>query len=286
MLDMQRVLSKVLTSDDFRQIFLTDPNQACRDYNLTPKELESLKALNVERMSSYAIILRDGRIGLALKAFPVTQTLLPEDFHKFTVRYTREYPPITLPGSGMYNEAMMLFHFIVRLIEEGELAHPHLRDALEYEKNLFAIGSRLDASLSAQAFASANAALPEEFTEARLGHLKPIKGEHAEVSSFNYNIIELIPYLSRRESHEFNEERTYILFHKVPEQPGVKISKVNKATHDLIKLCTSEHTVSGIISELASLSGITSVDGKAELASRGLKMFKLLIKANVIKFIE
>lgn len=283
-LEMQRVLTRVFTSEEFRQSFLADAEAACGAYDLTARELKSLKALDGERVGNYALILREVRFELALRAFPLTQSLLPDDFHKFAGRYVREYPPTTTTGAAMFREATTLYRFVLKLAEEGELNVPYLRDVMKYEKNLFSVGNRLEASLSANACSEANAVLPPDFTERAIGHLRPLKGAHVETGSFGYDVLALISQLSRGEEPRLSEERTYVLFHKVPGDQGVKVSKINAATRDLIGLCDGTRATAEVISELAARREVTSAEGRAELSCRCLKMFRALADANVIGF--
>jgi hypothetical protein len=285
MIEMQRLLSRILTDADFRQVFVNDPQEACGAYVLTSKEADSLKAIDRVRMESYALMLRDGRVGLGLKAFPVTSRLLPPDFHNFSVRYVSEYPPVPGPGAPMLLEAMTLYRFIAGLVAEGSLDVPYLREVLEYEKNLFLIGNDLEIAALANACAAANACLPEDLTEDEVRHLKPCSDGHVLVSRFGLNVIELLSHLSKGRTPEAcPEEETYILFLKIPHHAGVSISRLNKVTANLLGLCSGERTTAELLAELASDAGITSDAGKAELAVRCVGMLKQLVKSNIITF--
>lgn len=287
MIEMQRVLSKVLTDDDFRQAFADDAQEACGAYTLTAKELGSLKAIDKVRMESYSTLLREGRIGFGLKAFPVTARMLQPVFRRFIPRYVREYPPLPTTGSPLLFEAMSLYRFIARLIGEGSLDVQHLSDVLEYEKTLYFIGNDPKVAARANACAEENSRLPVELAEdVTVRHLKPLKGDHAEVSRFSLNVIELLPLLDAGQAPEVSppEEETYVLFLKTPHQPGVNISRINKATANLINLCDGRHTTAELIEELAGEAGLESDAGRSEQARRCVGLLSRLLKSNVISF--
>lgn len=285
MIEMQRLLSRVLTDADFRQAFVDDPQEACGAYVLTSKEVDSLKAIDRVRMESYALMLRDGRVGLGLKAFPVTSRMLPPDFHNFAARYVREFPPVPGAGAPMLLEAMTLYRFIARLVAEGSLDVPYLGDVLEYEKNLFLLGNDLELAELANACAAENARPPEDFTEVGLRHLRPCKGGHVQVGHFRIDIVELLSRLSNGLKPEAcPEEETHILFLKIPHHAGISVSRLNKVTANLIGLCDGERTTAELLAELASNLGIASDAGNAELAVRCVGMLKQLVKSNAITF--
>src|SRR3989442_1368662 len=95
-------------------------------------------------------MLRVHRVGLALKAFPVTNYLLgPTFIATYGERYCAQFPPTVASTSPLLHEALMLGMFIRSLTSDRELQQPHLHSIFEYEYALFVLGN--DASIAEHA---------------------------------------------------------------------------------------------------------------------------------------
>src|SRR5262245_4782747 len=218
LLNMQRLLGKILTDEQLRDTFLKEPERVFDEYELTPREMESLRKLDAERLTFYASALKRRRIVVGLRAFPLTKFLISNELNQFVTTYCQEFPPTADGAAYMLDEYMGFYQFLVRLIADGKLSSNYLEDVLEYEKNLFFIGNNVDASRSASEFARANRMLPDDFTMDLIWNLKPITGPHVEASSFTYDVIALGSHLSNRELPDLAPKTTYLLFSKIPNE--------------------------------------------------------------------
>ncbi|MCA1568640.1 MAG: Os1348 family NHLP clan protein [Acidobacteria bacterium] len=283
-LEMQRLLGKVLTNEDLRNAFLRDPHSVCQTYELTPRERESLSLIDANRFKIYAASLQEGRVSLALVAFPLTKLVLSEEGGPLVARYCKENPPLPVSSSPMFNEAMVFYSFLNKLVATGEMKSKYLRDVLEYEKNLFFIGNDVETSRSSSDFARLNREIIDNLTDEVMLDSKPIKGAHAEVVSFDYDVIELAALLAKQEMPDLETKHTYLLFSKVPNEVGIKTSKINKSTMRLILMCDGTRKTEAILSELARDNGTESKDVVARLTSACLPILRQLCKSSVITF--
>jgi hypothetical protein len=246
--------------------------------------MESLRKLDADRLNFYTSGLKRRRIEIALKAFPLTKFLVSDEINQFVAAYCQQFPPTLDSAVPALREHIRFYQFLVRLIADGKLQSKYLKDILEYEKNLFFIGNSVEASRSASEFARANRSLPDDFTMDLIWNLKPSRGVHVEASSFTYDVIELASYLSGREVPELAPKATYLLFSKIPNELGVKTSKINKATLDLISLCDGARATGAVLSKLAGANDSEIERHGAELAATCLPIFRQLCKFAVITF--
>jgi hypothetical protein len=282
--NMQRLLGKILTDEQLRNNFLKDPKRVFDGYELTQREMESLRNLDAERLIFYTSGINRHRIDVAFKAFPLTKFLVSDEIKQFVATYCQEFPPTLDSAVPALREHIRFHQFLVRLIADGKLRSKYLEDILEYEKNLFFIGNSVEASHSASEFARANRMLPGDFTMDLIWNLKPAGGVHVEASSFTYDVIELASYLSGREVPELGPKATHLLFSKIPNELGVRTSKINKATLDLISFCDGARTTGAVLSKLACANDSEIERGGAELAATCLPIFRQLCKFAVITF--
>jgi|SRR5262245_31010669 len=281
---MQSLLGRILIDDQLRNAFFKDPERVFDGYELTHREMESLRKLDADRLNFYASGLKRRRIDIALKAFPLTKFLASDEINQFVATYCQEFPPTLDSAAHALREHIGFYQFLVRLIADGKLRSKYLADILEYEKNLFFIGNGVEASRSASEFARANRMLPDDFTMELIWNLKPTRGAHAEASSFTYDVIELASYLSGREVPDLAPKTTYLLFSKIPDALGVRTSKINKATLDLVSLCDGARTTGAVLSKLAGANDLETGGDGAKLAAACLPIFRQLCKFAVITF--
>ena len=284
LLNMQNLLGRILIDDQLRNAFFKDPERIFGGYELTQREMESLRNLDADRLDFYTSGLKRRRIDIALKAFPLTKLLVSDEIKRFVAMYCHEFTPTLDSAAPALREHIGFYQFLVRLIADGKLQSKYLKDILEYEKNLFFIGNGMEASSDASEFARANRILPDDFTMDLVWNLKPTRGAHVEASSFTYDVIEVASYLRGREVPDLSPKTTYLLFSKIPNELGVRTSKINKATLDLFSLCDGARTTGAIISKLAGANDLEMERDGAKLAGTCLPIFRQLCKFAVITF--
>ncbi len=275
-LQMQRVLSKLVTDDNFLATFTREPARACRDFDLRPAELEALKKIDRVRLTHYSHMLHVSRVALALKAFPVTRSLLPHDFFEnFVATYCQEVSPVPRAASAMFLEAVELAAFLLRKIEEGQVQVRYLHDALLYERNLFFLNNSPDIAILAREYAQRGAALLALHESDRL--LMTVQlGDHAIVSEFEHDPQLLIPELARRAIPDLQPQKRSLLFLKVAGQIGVSINAINSGTARLLQLANGTRTLQEIIGELSG------GDPAAQFEQRCHAIVEKLLRGGVI----
>jgi len=284
LLGMQRVISRILTDKQFRTAFTDDPQGVISAYELTPKEIRSVKALDLKAASSYARLLAEGRVGLALNAFPLSRILLLPDIHRYIDEYCQENPPTPATLSPMFFESMIFYAFILKVIERGDPVSPYLRDVIEYEKNLFYIANSVEASASASRFAADNQKWGGGLSLEAVGPLKPVKGEHAQVVRFRYKVTELLPLIERQEVPTVGEDPMDLLFFKRPLHVGVKTCKINCSTRELLESCDGSRTTNTIIVDLWRTAGATTNAARDCIAAGVIRILDYLQASAVIRF--
>lgn len=282
--NMQSLLGRILTDEQLRNAFFKSPERVFDGYELTQREMESLRKLDAHRLSFYTSDLKRRRIDIALKAFPMTKFLVSDEINQFVAAYCQQFPPTLDSAVPALREQIRFYQFLLQLIADGKLRSKYLEDILEYEKNLFFIGNSVEASRSASEFARANRSLPDDFTMELIWNLKPTRGAHVEASSFTYDVIELVSYLSGREVPELAPKATYLLFSKIPNELGVRTSKINRATLDLVLLCDGARTTGAILSKLVGANDLEMERDGATLAATCLPIVRRLCKFAVITF--
>ena len=282
--NMQSLLSAILTDEQLRDVFLTNPERVFDRYELSSREMESLRKLDAERMVFYASALKLRRTDIAFKAFPMTKFLVSDEIGQFTAAYCQEFPPAIDSANPVLREYIEFYEYLARLAADGKLRSKYVSDILEYEKTIFLLGNRVEASRSASEFAQANGLLPDDFTMDLIWNLKPTTGVHVEAAVFTYDVIELASHLGNLEEPDMAPKMTYLLFSKTPDELGVKKSRVNKATLDLVSLCDGTLTTRAILAKLADVDDLEIERDGAKLAATCLPIFKQLCSLAVISF--
>jgi hypothetical protein len=121
LLDMQRVLSRILTDKGFQRSFIRGDEPRPGTYRLTDRELGSLRGLRWDRVGLHADLLALGRLELALRPLPLTSLLLHEQLHRQLDRFCTDYPPVPQAVSALYLEATRMGQFCLGLLREGVL---------------------------------------------------------------------------------------------------------------------------------------------------------------------
>jgi hypothetical protein len=251
LLDMQRVLSRILTDKDFQQAFILGDEPRAATYELTERELRSLRDLRWDRVGLHTDLLAHGRLELALKALPLTGLVLHEQLHGQLDRFCTEYPPIPQPASQMYLEGSRLCDFAIRLLDEGVLEPGWVADVIAYERILLNLVTSAEAAASADRVAELNAA-QAGWPPADLPDLVPVTGPHVTIASFGYPLPDLIARLEEGDlpaSVLPLEEPLFLLFYKRSRGP-VQIVKVNAPTMALAEACGTGTTVAGVLDRL------------------------------------
>jgi hypothetical protein len=247
LLEVQRTLSRILTDKAFRTAFQTDPAAAAAGYALDAAELASLAALPWRRMGTQADMLAHNRLGLALKAFPLTGRLLYEPVHQRLDEFCAEYPPTPVHGNAMLAEADRLLAFTQRLLAEDRLDPPWLGDMLRYELTT--------TRLAVTAAAPSAGAAPPDLAGADLASLVPVVGSSAVVLSFEYDVVDLVARLAGGgipDDARPARPPQRLLFAKQPGTGAVRQFTVNAATVSLIGLCDQCTTVDVLLDRLAA----------------------------------
>jgi hypothetical protein len=248
LLDMQRVFSRILTDRDFHLAFAAGDESVCAPYDLTERELRSLRGLRWDRVTAHAHLLTHGRLDMGFMALPLTQRLVQDQMHAVLDRFCREFPPVPQAANTPLVEGTRLCEFIGRLVATGELRPAYVADVAEYERNAMVLSTSPEAADSAAAVAASN-----EWIGGWAGELTesvPFAGPHVRVAAFRYPLVELLPLLDKGETPTdvYPAERPLlILFHKVPGIHQVQTIKINSASAELLELCDGERTCREIV---------------------------------------
>jgi hypothetical protein len=255
LLDMQRVFSRILTDKEFQRSFSKGEEPASATYQLTERELESLRGLRWDRVGLHAELLAHSRLELALKALPLTSLLLGKQLHEQLDRFCAEYPPTPQAASAVLVEATRLCDFASKLIGEGVLKPAWAADVIRYERILVALATSFEAAASAIRVTELNA--EEGWPPSSPGDLVPVTGPHAEVAWFSYPLPDLLPVLQDGgvpDDVRPLERPLLILFHKSPRGP-VQVVRINEATAVLIESCDGDRTIAGVAERLSCWFG-------------------------------
>jgi hypothetical protein len=253
LLDMQRVLSRILTDKAFQRSFIDGDEPDPAAYRLTGRELRSLRDLRWDRVDLHTDLLAHGRLELALKSLPLTRLLLREQLYEHLDRFCAEYPPTPEAASHGWTEGSRLCDFATELISEGRLRPYWAADVVRYERILLALATSAEAAASAIRTAELN----EEHPGRPSAHLVPVIGPHAEVAAFDHPLVDLIPVL--QDGHPPTvvhrlERPLLLLFYKAPRGP-VRIVRINEPTAALIDFCDGEQTIAGVTDLLGARFG-------------------------------
>jgi hypothetical protein len=255
LLDMQRVLSRILTDKAFQRSFIEGDEPDPAAYRLTGRELSSLRDLRWDRVGRHAELLAHGRLELALKSLPLTRLLLRGQLYEHLDRFCAEYPPTPEAASHAWTEGSRLCDFATRLISEEILRPAWAADLVRYERILLALATSAEAAASAIRTSELNDAGQEPGWPS--AHLVAVTGPHAEVASFGYPLVDLIPML--QDGHPPTsvhrlERPLLLLFYKAPRGP-VRIVRINEPTAALINSCDGDQTVAGVTDLLSARFG-------------------------------
>jgi hypothetical protein len=260
LLDMQRVLSRILTDKTFQQSFIEGDEPDSATYQLTERELRSLRGLRWDRVGLHTDLLAHGRLELALKGLPLTALLLHEQLHGQLDRFCAEYPPVPQPAGHLYLEATRLCDFAVRLFGEGVLRPTWAVDVVSYERTMLTLAISAEVAASAATVAELNEEWSWQVLDwppEDLGDFIPVGGPHVTVVSFSFPLPDLLPMLDDGAvpaSVPQLEQPLLLLFGKVSRGP-VQMIKVNAAAAALAEACDGERTIAGVVDQLSRRFG-------------------------------
>jgi hypothetical protein len=257
LLDMQRVLSRILTDKAFQRSFIEGDEPDPAAYRLTGRELSSLRGLRWDRVGLHAELLAHGRLELALKSLPLTRLLLHGQLYEHLDRFCAEYPPTPEAASHAWTEGSRLCDFATKLISEEMLRPGWAADLVRYERILLALATSAEAAASAIRISELNDEQPGPEPGWPSAHLVPVTGPHAEVASFSYPLVDLIPMLQDGHppiSVHRLERPLLLLFYKAPRGP-VRIVRINEPTAALINSCDGDQTITGVTDLLGAQFG-------------------------------
>jgi hypothetical protein len=254
LLDMQRVFCRILTDKSFQLAFINGEEPASGRYQLTERELDSLRGLRWNRVGLHSDLLAHGRLELALKGLPLTSLLLHEQLHAQLDRFCAEYPPIPEPAGHLYLEAGRLSDFAVALLSEGVMRPWWAADLIAYERTMLTLALDPEVAESAATVAELN----EAPVTGDIGDLIPVAGAHVKVLSFSCPLPGLLPGLDEGivpESVPRLDEPLLVLFHKV-SRGAVRMIRVNAAAAALADGCDGNQTVTGVVDRLTRHFGL------------------------------
>jgi hypothetical protein len=243
LLDMQRTLSRILTDKEFRAAFQAEPAAAAAAYRLDAVELASLAALPWSRISVQADMLAHNRLGLALKAFPLSGPLLDGPVHERLAEFCAQFPPRPVAGSAMLVEAERLADFALHLLATGRLDPPWLGDVVRYELTTTRLGVTVTG-------------YPGVADPSALAGLVPVAGPGVAVLTFDYDVAALVAQLAAGtvpEGVRPADGPRRILF--VKQGGAVRQYAVNAATAQVIGLCDGHTTVDELVERVATETG-------------------------------
>lgn len=247
LLDMQRAFARLLTDRTFREKFHSDGLATLESYGLTEEETSGLANLPVGRLNRFTTMLQYNRVGLALRTCPVTASLLPTEFiHQTLNEYCQRFPPRPVPASPLANEARLFAQYLRELIEEGSVAIPYLREALDYEDALFQMGNSASAEYSAKEALKLSASFSDA-CRSRIHEVSFQVPEHVKAIHFRYNMDILMPHLQQRHIPDLDPESSWLLFVKAAQSRGVRLIKVSKNVFEVLTLCRDRKTYREIL---------------------------------------
>ena len=255
LLDMQRVFSRILTDKAFQQSFISGDVPSPAMYQLTGRELDTLRGLRWDRVGLQAEFLAHRRLELAFKALPLTGLLLHGQLHDQLDRFCAEHPPTPQAASPVSAEAIRLCEFAGKLLAEGTLRPAWAWDLIRYERCVLDLTVSSESAASAILIAELNA--DGGWPPADPDDLVPVAGPHAEIAQFSHPLPDLIKVL--RSGGLPDDVRPLdppllILFYKSARGP-VQVVRINEATAALIEACDGDRTIAGVAEQLSRTFG-------------------------------
>jgi hypothetical protein len=248
LLGMQRTLGRILTDASFRRAFQDGDPAPDVSAELTPGELERLRALRWDLVTRYAGRIANGRFETALEPMPRTRHLLQEQLRSCREQYCQEYPPLPRDEDLVLVELNRMSQFILGLFSEGILAPDYAREILIYEKTVAILRKGYAAWESATQVARLNAG-PGAQPSGDPSDLVPVSGPHAVVESFRYDLPGLVRRLDSGETPARADPLTQPLLLLFVKRPGAlhpQAVKVNELTAALLRAIDGRRTLSGI----------------------------------------
>lgn len=284
LLDMQRAFSRILTDQDFQRAFVAREEDALRTYELSDRELHSLRGLMWDRVATHTRNLAHGRLELALKTIPLTSRLLHGQLHRFLARFCAEYPPVPTGAGQASIESARLCEFILHLLDEGSLTPYWAKDIVTFEMTRWSLGDSQEAWDShVRTVALNHGPAPDDLA---MLSLVPVHGPHARLAEFRHDVVTLIPHIAAGEvpaAHPLDRPLR-ILFTKALGVPGAQAIKVNDATAALLSACDGRRTTAGVLDRVAEPLGRRRPAERAEMDLLALRALRKLRELNVIAF--
>jgi hypothetical protein len=269
MLDMQRVLTRILTDKGFQRDFIAR-SAPPEGYELTERELSSLRGLQWDRVSLDADLIAYQRLTLALHAAPLTSIVLGTQLRARIDRFCADYPPVPRPAGAMFLEGTRLCEFALSLLREGELEPSWAADVVTYERILLTLNRGMEAAESSLRTAVLNQASDQsnpggglDWPPPDLGDQVPMTGPHAEIACFAHAVPELVAAIKAGTVPDpvpALDRPLFLLFCRQPTGT-VNIAKVNAPTVALVEACDGQSTVTDIVSSLTRQFGAGMADG-------------------------
>jgi hypothetical protein len=246
LLDMQRVVGRILTDRVFREAFVAGGTWDEDDYDLSERELRNIRGLRFDRLSQHADGLEHGRLELGLKPLPLTEKLLHSQLREQLARFCREFPPLPESDSVVLVESSRMARFLQRLGSEGSLDPIWAADLAQYEQTIFRLTVGQDAARSALKSQELNKSWSD--SNSVLG-ATPVGGSHVQVLSFCYPISEIVAELRIERVPTLTQlhDPQLVLFQRVAGELNVNILRINPATAELVEACDGHRTTRDVI---------------------------------------
>jgi hypothetical protein len=256
LLDMQRVFSRLLTDSDFQRRFVAGEDAVCAGYELTDRELTSLRGLKWDWVGLHTHLLAHNRMEMAFKGLPLTRELIHDQVHRLLDRFCRDHPPTPEAESAVYVETNRMARFLAELAAAGELDPVWAAEVAEYERVLVVLSITAASADSAAAVARLNAT--NTGPAAMLAEAVPVTGPHTHVGTFRYPLVDILPLLDSGvlpTDVRPDDQPLRILFHKVAGVHQTQTLKINTPTAALLELCDGRRTVRAIVDHLVESYG-------------------------------
>jgi hypothetical protein len=286
---MQTVIARLCVDRPFRQSFRRDADGALQAHELSPEEVDTVKAIDVDAVDSYAERLMRKRMATIAKWFPLTFAALRKGLpNEQRLEVIHEYGYGTfrssddIGGDWVKSESAAFARYVNGLIERGALAMPWLSDLLELEQTRRAMLQDPAASASSRGFAKGREI-------ARFGELqaqgRPLLGQHASLRRFNCNVVELIAQVEKAETlAPPAPASTWVLFVKRPRRSRIRLQTVTRPVREVLELCDGTKPTAEILDHMVSryATAATSAD---DVRSDCRHMLEACYKAGIVTFV-
>lgn len=289
LLEMQKALSRLLTDEDFRDLFFADADAVCSEYALSPDERASLRDIDQKRVALQSHLLMHRRFHVGLGAFPLVGKVIRPDLDEIVPVFCKRFPPAPVEGSTVHAEAARLFTFLLEEQARTSRWPAYFEDLARYEECLFRLGNAAEAWRSCERAWETNAASSRTLTLATAESFVPVRGAHAELRWFAHGIeslvraVELGAVFPDSALCEVAAEPTALLLYKKRRSAAVSALALGEPASRLVGLCDGRRSVAKVIAALATEMDVHG-DEETALAHGALDLFRTLWEQGALAF--